>query len=84
MSFGCADNADDFMPYLSRVNDISETYLTPYVYVIDDLISNVIAKKDQCSSIFDETLLFCNDEGMLMADYDSTFVKSCIVLHIIM
>ena len=71
MPFDCADNADDFMQYLSRVNDIFETYPTPYVYVIGDLNANVIVKNNQCSSKFGETLLkFCNDEDILVADYD--------------
>jgi len=39
MPFDCADNTDDFMQYLSRVNDIFETYPTPYVYVIGDIYS---------------------------------------------
>ena len=34
MLFDYADNTNDFMQYLSRVNDIFET---PYVYVIGDL-----------------------------------------------
>ena len=39
--------------------------------VIGDINANVTIKNNQCSSKFGETLLkFCNDEGILMADYD--------------
>ena len=62
MPFDCADNTDDFMQYLSRVNDICETYPTPYVYVIGDFTANVTIK-NQCSK-------FGDDGGILMADYD--------------
>ena len=41
MPFNCADDTDDFMQYSSRVNDIFETYPTPYVYVIGNLNANV-------------------------------------------
>ena len=34
--YSCADNADNFMQYLCRVNYIFETYPTPYVYAIGD------------------------------------------------
>jgi len=71
MRLDCADNTDDFMQYLSRVNYIFEPYPTPYVYVIGDFNANVTINNNQCSSKFGETLLkFCYDEGVLMADYD--------------
>ena len=46
MPFECADNTDDFMQYLSRVNDIFATYPTPYVYVIGDFNANVTIKNN--------------------------------------
>jgi hypothetical protein len=71
MPFDCADHAYDFTQYLSRVNDIFKSYPTPYVYVIGDLNANVIVKNNQCSSIFGETLLkFCEDEAVVLADYE--------------
>jgi len=71
MPFDCSDNTDDFRTYFSRVNNIFETYPAPSAYVIGHLNANVTMMNNQCSSKFGETLLkFCNDEGILMADYD--------------
>jgi len=42
-----------------------------YFIVIGDLDAKVTIKNNEGSSIFCETLLkFCNEEGILMADYD--------------
>ena len=85
MPYACVDIEDEFLLYLGRVNDLIESYSTPYVYVMGDFNANVLVRTGNPANIakFGKHLLdFCVEENIALADVKSlskdsfTFISS--------
>ena len=69
MPCDCAENEDEFLMYLGKINDFIESYPTPYIYVVGDFNANLLVRGDLMISKFGGHLTdFCAEEYVILAD----------------
>ena len=69
MSCDCADNGDEFLMYLGKTNDFTESYPTPYIYVVEYFNVNLFVRGHTMISKFVGHLTdFCAEEKVILAD----------------
>ena len=64
LPFCCDENLPDFQYYLAKLNDIIESYDSPYVVVIGDFNADTRSTQKFGSELLD----FCQDEGLILSD----------------
>ena len=71
MPYDCHDNEDEFLHYMAKINDIIESYPTPYVYVMGDFNANLYTNNGNAnvmSKFGTHMVNFCDEENMVIAD----------------
>jgi exonuclease III len=66
MPYDCTENEDDFVYYINKVNDIVESYVSPYVFIIGDFNANICT--NNVSHFGNILKTYCTEESLVIAD----------------
>ena len=67
--YDCPDNNDDYMYYLSKIDNIVSSYKSPLVYVVGDYNGDLRTVNGQLRQRFGKELMnYCEEESLVIAD----------------